>query len=107
LAQRLDSLPSQNSCSQGALCQAVSGQKTITEIQHPPYSPDLAPNNFWLFPKIKSALKERIFQDIKDIQNNVTTALKAVPQQELQKIFPTVTAPLGEVHSSSRGVLSR
>jgi histone-lysine N-methyltransferase SETMAR len=32
-------------------------QKSITEIKHPPYSPDLAPNDFWLFPKIKSALK--------------------------------------------------
>jgi len=32
-------------------------QKSITELEHPPYFPDLAPNDFWLFPKIKSALK--------------------------------------------------
>jgi histone-lysine N-methyltransferase SETMAR len=32
-------------------------QKSITEIEHPPCSPDLALNDFWLFPKIKSALK--------------------------------------------------
>jgi hypothetical protein len=32
-------------------------QKSITEMEHPPYSPDLAPNDFWLFPIIKSALK--------------------------------------------------
>jgi hypothetical protein len=32
-------------------------QKSITEMEHPPYSPDLVPNGFWLFPKIKSALK--------------------------------------------------
>jgi transposase len=31
-------------------------QKLITEMEHPLYSPDLAPND-WLFPKIKSALK--------------------------------------------------
>jgi hypothetical protein len=30
-------------------------QKSITEMEHPPYSPDLALN--WLFPKIKPALK--------------------------------------------------
>jgi histone-lysine N-methyltransferase SETMAR len=41
-------------------------QKLISEIEHSPYSPDLAPNDFWIFPKIKSALKGRIFQDIKD-----------------------------------------
>jgi histone-lysine N-methyltransferase SETMAR len=34
-------------------------KKSITEMEHPPYSPDLAPNDFCLFPKIKSALKGR------------------------------------------------
>jgi hypothetical protein len=28
----------------------------ITDMEHPSYSPDLALNDFWLFPKIKSAL---------------------------------------------------
>jgi hypothetical protein len=42
-------------------------QKSITEMEHPSYSPDLVPNDFWLFPKIKSALKGRRFQDIEDI----------------------------------------
>jgi fatty acid-binding protein DegV len=32
-------------------------QKSITEMKHPSYSSDLAPNDFWLFPKIKSASK--------------------------------------------------
>jgi len=32
-------------------------QKSITEMEHLPYSPNLAPNDFWLFSKIKSALK--------------------------------------------------
>jgi hypothetical protein len=43
-------------------------QKSITEIKHLPFSPDLVPNDFWLFPKIKSALKGLRFQDIEDIQ---------------------------------------
>jgi hypothetical protein len=46
-------------------CQAVSGQKV--DYKHPPYSPDLAPNDFWLSLKIKSALKEQRCQDIEDI----------------------------------------
>jgi len=29
----------------------------ITKMYHPPYSPDLAPCDFWLFPKLKNALK--------------------------------------------------
>ena len=31
----------------------------ITQVTQPPYSPDLAPCNFWLFPKLKSSLKKR------------------------------------------------
>jgi histone-lysine N-methyltransferase SETMAR len=65
-----------------------SAQKSITEIEHPPCSPDLSPNDFWLFPKVKSALKGRRFQDIENTpQKNVTTALKAIPQQEFQNCF--------------------
>jgi hypothetical protein len=33
-------------------------QKSITEMEHPLCSPDLAPYDFWLFPEIKFALKE-------------------------------------------------
>jgi histone-lysine N-methyltransferase SETMAR len=32
-------------------------QKFITEMEQSPCSPDLAPYDFWLFPKINSALK--------------------------------------------------
>jgi len=56
-------------------------------MEHPSYSPDLARNDSWLFSKIKSTLKRRRFQDTEDIQKNVTTALKAIPQQEFQKCF--------------------
>jgi len=58
-------------------------QKSINGIEHPSYSHDLAPNEFWLFTKIKSTLKGWIFQDIEDIKN-VTTTLKVIPQQWFQ-----------------------
>jgi hypothetical protein len=32
-------------------------QNSIIVKEHPPYSPDLVPNDFWLFPNIKSTLK--------------------------------------------------
>jgi len=58
-------------------------QKLITEMEHPFYSPHLAPNVFWLFLTIKSALKGQTFQDTEDIQKwkkkKVTKAPKAVP----------------------------
>jgi len=39
--------------------------KQITVLEHPAYSPDLAPSDFFLFPKIKEILKGRHFDDIR------------------------------------------
>ena len=30
--------------------------KNVQMLEHPPYSPDLAPANFWFFPRVKIAL---------------------------------------------------
>ena len=54
--------------------------KQITVLEHPAYSPDLAPIVFFLFPKIKEILKGKHFDDIDDIRNNTTATLKAIPQ---------------------------
>ena len=35
--------------------------KNITVCPHPPYSPDLAPCDFLLFPKVKMAMKDKRF----------------------------------------------
>jgi hypothetical protein len=32
-------------------------QKSFIQMEYPNFSPDLDPNDFWLFPEIKSALK--------------------------------------------------
>jgi hypothetical protein len=50
-------------------------KKPIIKMDHPPYSPDLAPCDFWLYPKLKNALKGQIFAATPDIQCNVTTLL--------------------------------
>jgi hypothetical protein len=34
-------------------------------MEHMPTSPDMAPNDFWLFPEIKSALKNEDFSILK------------------------------------------
>jgi hypothetical protein len=42
--------------------------KQITVLEPLPYSPDLAPSDFFLFPKLKEILKGRHF-DINDISS--------------------------------------
>jgi len=59
----------------------------ITVLEHPAYSPDLAPSDFFLFPKIKGILKGRHFDDIDDIRSNTTAALKAIQQNQFQNCF--------------------
>jgi len=54
--------------------------KQITVLEHPTYSPNLALNYFFLFPKIKEILKGRHFDDTDDIRSNTPAALKVIPQ---------------------------
>jgi histone-lysine N-methyltransferase SETMAR len=61
--------------------------KQITVLEHPAYSSDLAPSDFFLFPKIKEILKGRPLDDMDDIRCNTTEALKAIPQNQLQNCF--------------------
>ncbi|PNF40416.1 hypothetical protein B7P43_G01582, partial [Cryptotermes secundus] len=66
--------------------------KQITVLEHLPYSPDLAPSDFFLLPKVKEVLKGRHFDDIDDIRSNTTEALKAIPQNQCQKCFERWTS---------------
>jgi hypothetical protein len=55
------------SSSQGAVKQ-FPAQKSIIEMKHPSYPSDVASSDFWLFPKIKSALKGRRLQDTEHVK---------------------------------------
>jgi hypothetical protein len=65
--------------------QEFLAKKSILKLDHPPYSPDLAPCDFWLFPKLKTTLKGHRFSDIADIQGHATTILQSIPEEEFQK----------------------
>ena len=47
----------------------------ITQETQAPYSLDLVPCNFWLFPKLKSPLKGKRFQTVHEVQENMTGQL--------------------------------
>jgi hypothetical protein len=59
-------------------------RKGITFLDHPPYSPDLAPADFWLLPKSKLAMKG----DRHDtIQRECTAVLNVISQKEYSDCF--------------------
>jgi len=64
-----------------------SATKQITVLEHQACSPDLAPIDFFLFPKMKEILKRRHFDDNDDVRSNTTVALKAIPQNQFQNCF--------------------
>ncbi|GFU93058.1 hypothetical protein TNCV_2900441 [Trichonephila clavipes] len=64
---------------------AASG---VVTLDHSCYSPDLAPADFFLFPRLKSALKGKRFTDITNIQSNLTAELKAI----LKELFYIVVS---------------
>jgi len=53
-------------------------------VPHPPYSPDLAPTDVFLFPKLKTTLKGRRFQITEEIQKNTIRELRAVTESAFQ-----------------------
>ena len=54
--------------------------KQITVLEHPAYSLDLAPSDFFLFPEMKEILKGRHFDDIDDIRSSEGHSTKPVPK---------------------------
>ena len=62
-------------------------EKQVTVLEHPPYSPDLAPCDFWLFPKMKSVVKGTHFESVEDIQTRVTGVLKGLKTEAFEGCF--------------------
>jgi hypothetical protein len=59
-------------------------------LNHPHYSPDLSPCDYFLFPKLKLPLKGRLFKDVQDIQGAVTSSLRVIPQEDVQRSFQSL-----------------
>ncbi|KAG5334867.1 MOS1T transposase, partial [Acromyrmex charruanus] len=70
-----DNVPSHTSL----IVRQCLARNRVSVLNHPPYSPDLAPCDFSLFRKLKLKLKGRFFDD-----------LEAIPQTELEHAFESL-----------------
>jgi histone-lysine N-methyltransferase SETMAR len=61
--------------------------KSMTDIPHPPYSPDLASRDFSLFHKMKIKLKGRRFDTVEEIQAESQKVLNTLTQKDFQDNF--------------------
>jgi len=72
-----------------SVCQFLT-QKNVTTLFHSPptpYSPDISPPDYFLFPKLKMKLKGLHFADVAEIQGTVTDELKKVQKKEISAAF--------------------
>lgn len=54
-------------------------------VRHPPYSPDLAPCDFWLFDYVKQRLN--VHTDVESQKRQITSILRSIPKEEYKKTF--------------------
>ena len=55
----------------------------IKTVLHPPYSPDLVPCDFWLFPKLRGCCYERI----EEMKEAVTKVIDTLTQEDFDGAF--------------------
>jgi len=59
-------------------------------LEHPPYSPDLAPFDYHLFGPLKQALRDRQFtmdQQLKEVQSWLVSQSKIFYSEDIKKIL--------------------
>ncbi|CAH2002225.1 unnamed protein product [Acanthoscelides obtectus] len=62
-------------------------KENVELLDHPPYSPDLSPNDFFTFPKIKNRLRGRRFQSPEGAVDAFNNAVLDLPANEWNKCF--------------------
>ncbi|KAI6655666.1 Transposase [Oopsacas minuta] len=56
-------------------------------LPHPPYSPDLAPCDIWLFPKLKIYLQGKDFNTLQALRTGLYQYFKSIPEEEYRNVF--------------------
>ena len=69
------------------LVQQFLAKHGTAQLEQPPYSPDLTPCDFFLFPRLKKVLKGHRFEATEDIKQNSTKSLLDIPKEEFAKCF--------------------
>ena len=76
----------------------------IKTVPHPLYSPDLAPCDFWLFPKLRGCR----YETMEEMKEAVTKVIDTLTQEDLLPWgLEEVVGTVQQVHCSRRRLLRR
>lgn len=79
-------------CHRSAATQDCIESLGMEQLNHPAYSPDLSPNDFFLFPTLKDALRGVKMNSFADLHTKVLNVLKSIPKESYRKsMFDWVT----------------
>jgi transposase len=67
--------------------QVLLASHGIPVVLQPPYSSDMAPYDFWLFPQLKRVMKRKRFEDTDAIKKNATCTLNTIPKDCFRNCF--------------------
>ena len=59
----------------------------IKTVPQPPYSPDLSPCDFWLFPKLKEKVRGYCYETIEEMKKVVTKVIDMLTQEDFYGAF--------------------
>jgi len=59
----------------------------MTTLSHAPYSPDLAPCDFFLFPRMKKNMKGHRYEDLEEVKMQTRKELAAISKKEYEECF--------------------
>jgi hypothetical protein len=66
--------------------QQFLAKNNIPIVPHPPYSPDLALSDFWLFPTLKIG-RGRHFEMVEDIKENANARLHVIKNDDFHQCY--------------------
>ena len=84
-----------------------STKNGILTTNHSPYSPDLAPCDFYLFGKLHLAMKGNRYADIETIQRSMTAILKIISTDEIKMSFHSLSDRAKSVVSPKEIILNK
>ena len=70
-----------------AMTKAFLEDNGLQVLPHPPYSPDLAPCDFFLFPRLKRELSGRSFQSRSALGSAIYQCLAGIPENDYKMAF--------------------
>jgi hypothetical protein len=75
----------------------------MRRMPQPPYSPDLAPSDFYLFPTVKEKLERTQVADEDQFFESLQAILRGIDREKLKRVFQTWVQRVQEISEGNGG----